>query len=103
VVVGQRVLQGTYEPTSLKALSLNLEPLRSRRLIGVITDINQAKVTVTITPARGEAVQVTVTERTRITDKGKASARFTDLQKGARVGTGSFDPDTRQAQHLVIH
>jgi hypothetical protein len=30
VVVGQRVLQGAYELTSLKALSLNLEPLQPR-------------------------------------------------------------------------
>jgi hypothetical protein len=30
VVVGQRVLQGAYEPTSLKALSLNLAPLQPR-------------------------------------------------------------------------
>ncbi len=103
VVVGQRVLQGAYEPTSLKAVSLNLERLRSLRVSGVITDINQAKVTVTITPARGETVQVTVTEGTRITGNGKASARFADLQEGARVRTASYDPDTGEAQHLVIH
>jgi hypothetical protein len=30
VAVGQRVLQGTYEPISLKALSLNLAPLQPR-------------------------------------------------------------------------
>jgi hypothetical protein len=70
---------------------------------GGITDINQPKVAFTITPTRGEAVQVAVTEGIRITGKGKASAQFADLQEGARVRTGSCDPDTREAQRLVIH
>ena len=104
LAVGQRVVNGTYDPISGEAFTLMLEPSRTQRLRGGITAIDEERMAVTITPLQGDPVELLVLESApaRITLRGRPSPRFSDLRVGDHVRVALYDPDTFQAYRLVV-
>ena len=104
LALGQRVLSGAYDPISGSAMSLVVEPARSRQVRGEVTAIDEARMTVTITPGRGDPVQLLVLESTptRIALRGNPNPRFENIEVGDRVRVALYDPDTLEAFRLVI-
>ncbi|PKB79833.1 MAG: hypothetical protein BZY88_11365 [SAR202 cluster bacterium Io17-Chloro-G9] len=104
LAVGQRVVNGTYDPISGEAFTLMLEPPRTQRLRGEITAIDEERMAVTITPRQGDPVELLVLESTpaRITLRGTPSPRLSDLQVGDQVRIALYDPETSQAYRLVV-
>ena len=104
LAVGQRVVNGTYDPISGEAITLMLEPSRTRQVSGEITAVDEERMAVTITPRQGDPVELLVLESTpvRITLRGNPGPRFSDLQIGAQVRIALYDPETSQAYRLVV-
>lgn len=105
LAVGQRVVNGTYDPISGEAIRLMLEPSRSKQVRGEITGLDETRMAVTITPRQGEPVELMVLESTpaRITLRGNPSPRFSDLQIGNQVRIALYDPETSLAYRLVVN
>ena len=104
LAVGQMVVNGTYDPISREAMTLMLEPSRTQQVRGEITTVDETRMAVTITPRRGDPVELLVLESTpaRITLRGNPSPRFSDLQIGNQVRIALYDPETSQAYRLVV-
>ncbi|MCH8225718.1 MAG: hypothetical protein IIC97_07620, partial [Chloroflexi bacterium] len=104
LAVGQRVVNGTYDPISGEALTLTLEPSRTQQVSGEITAIDEERMAVTITPRRGDPVELLLLESTpvRITLRGNPSPRFSDLQVGTQVRIALYNPDSSLAYRLVV-
>ena len=104
IAVGQRVVNGTYDPISGEAITLMLEPSRTQKVSGEITAVDEDRMAVTITPRRGDPVELLVLESTpaRITLRGNPSPRFGDLQIGNQVRIALYDPENSQAYRLVV-
>ena len=102
--VGQRVVNGTYDPISGEALTLTLEPSRTQQVSGEITAVDEERMAVTITPRRGDPVELLLLESTpvRITLRGNAGPRFSDLHVGTQVRIALYDPDSSLAYRLVV-
>ena len=104
LAVGQRVVNGTYDPISGEALTLMLEPSHTQQVSGEITAVDEERMAVTITPTRGDPVELLLLESTpvRITLRGNPIPRFSDLQIGTQVRMALYDPDSSQAYRLVV-
>ena len=104
LAVGQRVVNGTYDPISGEAITLTLEPSRTQQVSGEITAVDEDRMAVTITPRQGDPVELLLLESTpvRITLRGIPSPRFSDLQIGNQVRIALYDPATSQAYRLVV-
>ena len=104
LAVGQRVVKGTYDPISGEAITLMLEPSRTKRVSGEITAVDEERMAVTITPRRGDPVELLLLELTpvRITLRGNPSPSFSDLQIGTQVRIALYNPETSQAYRLVV-
>ena len=104
LAVGQRVVNGTYDPISREAMTLMLEPSRTKQVTGEITAVDEGRMAVTITPRRGDPVEMLLLESTpvRITLRGISRPRFSDLQVGNQVRIALYDPETSQAYRLVV-
>ena len=104
LAVGQRVVNGTYDPISGEALTLTLEPSRTQQVSGEITAVDEERMAVTITPRRGDPVELLLLESTpvRITLRGNAGPRFSDLHVGTQVRIALYDPDSSLAYRLVV-
>jgi hypothetical protein len=104
LAVGQRVVNGTYDPISGEALTLTLEPSRTQRVSGEITAVDEDRMAVTITPRMGDPVELLLLESTpvRITLRGNPGPRFSDLQVGTQVRIAIYDPDSSLAYRLVV-
>ena len=105
LAVGQIVVNATYDPISGEAITLMLEPSRTRQVSGEITALDETRMAVTITPRQGDPVEILVLESTptRITLRGNPSLRFKDLRIGNRVWIALYDPETSQAYRLVVN
>ena len=104
LAAGQRVLSGAYDPISTEAVRLVLGPPKALRISGEITDVDENRFTITITPRRGDPVRLLVTEPilTRISLRGNANSQFSDLQAGQRVRAGFYDAGSLEALRLII-
>ena len=104
LAVGQRVVKGIYDPISGEAMTLMLEPSRTQQVRGEITAFDEDRMAVTITPRRGDAVELVLLESTpvRITLRGISRPRFSDLQIGIQVRIALYDPETFLAYKLVV-
>ena len=104
LAVGQRVVNGIYDPVSGEAMTLMLEPSRTQQVRGEITAVDGDRMAVTITPRRGNPVELLLLESTpvRITLRGISRPRFNDLQIGIQVRIALYDPATFLAYKLVV-
>ena len=104
LAVGQRVVNGIYDPISGEAMTLMLEPSRTQRVRGEITAVDGDRMAVTITPRRGDPVELLLLESTpvRIILRGISRPRFNDLQIGIQVRIALYHPETFLAYKLVV-
>ena len=104
LAVGQRVVKVTFDPISGEAITLTLEPSRTQQVSGEITAVDEERMVVTITPKRGDPVELLLSESApvRITLRGNRSPSFSDLQIGSQVRIALYDPATSQAYRLVV-
>ena len=104
LAVGQRVLAGEFDPISGLARSLVIGPHQSLHIRGEITAVDASRSTISITPSRGEPIQVFVSDSTaaKIILPGIPDPYFGDLRQGQNVRIGFYDPATNQALSLVI-
>ena len=81
-----------------------MEPARTHQVSGEITAVDEDQMSVTITPRRGDPVEILVLESTpaRITLQGNPSPRFSDLQVGNQVHIALYDSESFQAYRLVV-
>ena len=104
LAVGQRVLAGEFDPISGLARSLVIGPPQSLHIRGEITAVDASRSTISITPSRGEAIQLFVSDSTaaKLILPGITDPYFGDLRQGQNVRFGFYDPATNQALRLVI-
>ena len=104
LVLGQRILSGTYDPLSGLADRLVLGPPRALRIKGEITAVDEQNSSVTITPRRGGAVELLVRDstRVRIIVPGNPDPQVSDLRLGQQVRIGFYDADSKEVLRLVI-
>ena len=105
LAVGQRVVAGSYDPLSSEAVRLVLAAPRSVAIKGEITDIDESRSLITVTPRRGAAVSLFVLESTpaRIILRGNPEPSFADLRVGQQLRIGFYDPGSLEALRLVIN
>jgi hypothetical protein len=104
LAAGQRVLSGAYDPLSTEAVRLVLGPSKALRVSGEITEVDENRFAITITPRRGDPVRLFVMESTlaRTSLRGNANPQFSDLRAGQRVRAGFYDAGSLEALRLVI-
>ena len=105
LAVGQQVVTGSYDPLSSEAVGLVLAAPRSVPIKGEITDIDESRSSITVTPRGSDPVDIFVLESTpaSIILEGNSNPRLNDLRVGQQVRIGFYDPNSQEALRLVIN
>jgi len=102
--VGQRVLNGTYDPISHRAIRLTLQPFRSAQVRGEITGVDKYRLAISIKTPNGDTVRLLIPESkaSAIPGRGKKTLDFGAIQVGGRVRVALYDPATNQLLRLML-
>ena len=103
LTVGQRVLNGSYDPISQRAARLTLQAERTARLSGEITALDENRKTITVASKKGELVTLDLSKAKliAISPSGEQELEFGDLKTGDRAKVAFYNPATNQVWNFV--
>ena len=90
-----------YETSTKNALEIEVKEVKPAKIQGEITALDSTANKVTMAPKQGEAVILTVTDKTEIKVWGKEPAGFSDLKVGDSV-KAEYDPSTKEALEIEV-
>ena len=93
--VGDRVVV-ISRPVDLKAIRIEVLPLKVKRLSGTIVAKDEQTFTIAIEPLGGERVSLIISKKTRIRNSGGKAITFVDLTLGTQVALAFYVPETKE-------
>ena len=100
LTLGQRIVNGAYQPITRKVDRLTVQPPRAASISGEITLVEEYLSAVTIQPRQGGPV-ILIFPQT-ITRQNKGNLNLSDLKAGDRVRAAFYDPATNRVLRLVL-
>ena len=104
LTLGQRIVNGAYQPITRKVDRLTVQPPRAASISGEITLVEEYLSSVTIQPRQGGPVILIFpqTKPPTITRQNKGNLNLSDLKAGDRVRAAFYDPATNRVLRLVL-
>jgi len=104
LTLGQRIVNGAYQPITRKVDRLTVQPPRAASISGEITLVEEYLSAVTIQPRQGGPVILIFpqTKPPTITRQNKGNLNLSDLKAGDRVRAAFYDPATNRVLRLVL-
>ena len=92
--VGERVVSGLYNPFTLQSVGVAVQPPKTLRIAGTISDLDQQFFILTLTPEVGASLELLVPNKPGIiTLDGDPTANFNELKVGDTVQAAFYRPN----------